>query len=288
MDWLFLSLLAAISLATADALTKRFFSALVPYEMGLVRLFYALPWLLLALFFVPGAKPDRTFWLALVLSLPLETLAVFCYMKALKVSPLSLSLPFLAFTPAFVIVTGWILLGEKLTVAGLTGLVFVVAGSYTLNLSQIQKGWAGPLKAIGREPGSRLMLLVSLIYAFTSTLGKLAIRHSNPYFFGISYFLSLTLILLSLFPVVPGARAGHLIIKPRAGLLLGAVQALMIFSHMLAISKIQVAYMLSVKRTSLLFGVLYGALWFKEEKIKERLLGAGIMALGVLLIGWAV
>ena len=55
---------------------------------------------------------------------------------------------------------------------------------------------------------------------------------------------------------------------------------------MLAISMTNVAYMISLKRTSLLFGVLYGALWFKEEKIAERLMGAIIMILGVFLIGW--
>jgi drug/metabolite transporter (DMT)-like permease len=56
---------------------------------------------------------------------------------------------------------------------------------------------------------------------------------------------------------------------------------------MLALSQVQVAYTLTAKRISLLFSVLYGAFWFKEEKIKERLLGAGIMVLGVILIGWA-
>jgi uncharacterized membrane protein len=42
---------------------------------------------------------------------------------------------------------------------------------------------------------------------------------------------------------------------------------------------------ISLKRTSLLFGVMYGALLFKEEKIKERLIGSVIMITGVLLIG---
>jgi uncharacterized membrane protein len=97
------------------------------------------------------------------------------------------------------------------------------------------------------------MLCVSFIYAFTATIGKLAITHSNPYFFGVIYNMSLTA---------------------------------SIFSHMLAISMTHVAYMISLKRTSLLFGVIYGAVLFKEEKIAERLTGAAIMITGVFLIGW--
>jgi len=44
--------------------------------------------------------------------------------------------------------------------------------------------------------------------------------------------------------------------------------------------------MISVKRTSLLFAVLYGAFWFREEKIRERLWGTALMVFGVFLIGW--
>ena len=63
------------------------------------------------------------------------------------------------------------------------------------------------------------------------------------------------------------------------------VLATLIFSHTAAISLIQAAYMLSVKRSSLLFGVLFGAVVFKEENIRQRLLGAAIMMCGVLIIG---
>jgi uncharacterized membrane protein len=69
-------------------------------------------------------------------------------------------------------------------------------------------------------------------------------------------------------------------------MILGIIVAVSIFSHMLAISMTNVAYMISLKRTSLLFGVIYGAVLFKEEKIAERLTGAAIMITGVFLIGW--
>jgi drug/metabolite transporter (DMT)-like permease len=286
MSWILLSLVAAVSLATADALTKKYFSSLHPLEMGLVRMGYALPWLVPVLLFIPWPKLDLTFWIVLSISLPLEILALVCYMKALKVSPLSLSLPFLAFTPAFVILTGWLILGEKLSAGGFCGLILIVIGSYGLNLSMARTSFWSPLKAIFEEPGSRLILLVSLLYSFTSTLGKLALIHSSPIFFAVIYYFFLTLILSSLFPFIIGNKSRHLLKKPRLGLLVGAVQALLIMSHLWAISMVQAAYMLSVKRTSLLFGVLYGAWWFQEVKIKERLVGAVIMMIGVILIGW--
>lgn len=255
--------------------------------MGLARLGYALPWLLTAFFFIPWIIPDTTFWFAFAIALPLEALAFYCYMKAIRVSPLSLAVPFLAFTPGFIILTGWIILDEKISIGGLSGIILIIAGAYFLNLSRTRYGLLEPLKSIFKEPGSRLMLLVSFIYAFTSTIGKLAIIHSNPYFFGITYNIALAIVLTLFLPAAAiGGPVKTLLRRPVIGLILGALVATTIFSHMLAISLTNVAYMISLKRTSLLFGVLYGALWFKEEKITERMTGAIIMITGVFLIGW--
>jgi len=286
VDWLFLAVLAAFSLATADALTKKHFSRLSAYEMGITRLTYTLPWLVIALFFIPWPCLDRTFFLAFGAALPLEVLAFLCYMRAIKISPLSLTLPFLAFTPVFIILTGRLILGETVTGLGIAGILCIVAGAYSLNLSQARTGVLEPFRAIFREPGSVLMLLVSFIYSITSTLGKLAVLHSNPYFFGVSYYMLLALLMLSFLSLAKNARAENLLKNPRAGLMVGAFMAIMVISHMLAISLVEAAYMIAVKRTSLLFGVLYGAWLFREAKITERLAGALIMMAGVLIIGW--
>lgn len=284
MLWLPLSLLAAFASATADALLKRHFVHLSPYGMGIVRLAYTLPWLIAALLFIPWPAVDRTFFIAIACGLPLELLALLCYMKAIKVSPLSLTLPFLAFTPAFLIVSGRIILHETITWQGISGILLIVTGSYCLHFSETRTGLLAPFRAIAREPGSRLMLLVAFIYSVTSAIGKLGVLHSSPAFFGIVYFCCLGLLMLFFLPVVPGTTVRSLGSKPMAGLAVGAVYAVMVFSHMAAISMVQAAFMIAVKRTSLLMGVLYGAYLFREERIRERLMGAIIMLSGVFVI----
>ncbi|HPI92871.1 MAG TPA: DMT family transporter [Deltaproteobacteria bacterium] len=285
MLWLPLSLVAAFASATADALLKRHFHHLSPYEMGAVRLVYALPWLAIGLLFIPWPAVDRLFFTAIACGLPLEITALLCYMKAIKVSPLSLTLPFLAFTPAFLVLSGRIILHENLTFGGMLGILLIVAGSYCLHLSEIRAGLFAPFRAIAREQGSRLMLLTALIYSITSALGKLGVLHSSPAFFGIVYFTCLSVIMLAVMPLVPGLKMQRLGGKPLAGLTVGITYAVMVFSHMAAISMVQAAYMIALKRTSLLIGVLYGAFLFREEKIYERLIGAAIMLGGVFAIG---
>ena len=77
MTWFLLSLISALGLATADALTKRFFSDLSPYRMGVSRILAIAPWMILSLFVLPSAVPDQTFWLAIATALPLELTAFF-------------------------------------------------------------------------------------------------------------------------------------------------------------------------------------------------------------------
>jgi drug/metabolite transporter (DMT)-like permease len=288
MTWFLLSLTAALGLATADALTKRFFSDLPPYRMGVVRILSTAPWMVLALLFLPPAVPDRTFWLAIAAALPLELAAFFLYMRALKLSPLSLSLPFLAFTPVFMILTGRLILDEALTAGGVLGILLIVLGAYVLNFSKMKSGLLGPIRAVMREPGSWIMLLVSFVYSITAPIGKVAILHSNPWFFAAVYNLALSVVIVSLWPVAAGTeRARGIFARPGPMLLIGLMAAMENFAHMMAIAQVEAAYMIAVKRLSLLFGVLYGACWFGEENIRERLAGAAIMIAGVFLIRWA-
>lgn len=68
----------------------------------------------------------------------------------------------------------------------------------------------------------------------------------------------------------------------------GLFYGVMFLSHMTAVNLTNVAYMIAVKRTSLLTGVLYGHFLFRESGIRHRLPGALLMVAGVALIatGW--
>jgi uncharacterized membrane protein len=60
----------------------------------------------------------------------------------------------------------------------------------------------------------------------------------------------------------------------------------MVYTHFLALKQVEVAYMIAVKRTSLLFGIIYGALFFRETNLGSNLLAGSLMLVGVLLIAF--
>lgn len=274
---------AAFFTAASDAMAKQVLRRHSAVVVAWARLAYASIFLLPLLFLVPIPKLDGIFWLTIAVLLPLEIIAIILYMKALQISPLSLTVPFLSLTPAFTIVTAFFILGELPDLPGLFGICMIIAGAFALNIHRIKEGALKPLHSIIAEKGSLLMIAVAFIYSITSVLGKAAIQHSSPAFMGICY---VPIISLSLFPLAirKGMRWGTLKSGGVLLFLIGACQALTALCHFKGISMILVSYMISVKRLSLLFGVAFGGIFFHEEHIRQRLAGSLMMLAGVVLI----
>lgn len=284
MLWFILALATAFCVATGDALTKKFFGRFSPYDMAIASSIYSLPFLIIYICFIPIPQLDTVFWWVASVLIPLDTFAFYLYMKAIKLSPLSLSIPFLSFTPVFMILTGFIVLGEVPNSWGIIGIGFVVAGSYLLHVTKIKYGYLSPFKAILREPGSILMLAVAFIYSVLAVLGKKAIQHSSPLFFGFFYLATFDVAILILFPFLKKIKWRDILIIPAKGLSVGLMLFLHVLFHSLAISMVEAIYMIAVKRMSIPFSVFYGWILFKEADIGARMLGALLMFAGVVLI----
>ena len=285
MSWFIYAFVCAISLATADALSKKVLDDNTdPYIVAWVRTGYATPFIAVIIPFIDIPTLDGVFYIAMFLSIPLDIIALLLYMKAIKVSPLSLTLPFLSLTPVFLIGTSYVILGEKPDKSGFIGIILVVIGSYLLNVHTISRGVFEPFKAIAKEQGSVLMIVVAFVFSIGVCFGKIAVQHSNPAFFSVIYIFLLSLFLF----IVVSFKSKHFLSKsisrPVPFIFIGMLIAIMIITHLKAISLIEVSYMVSVKRLSILFGVLYGVMFFKETNIKERFLGATVMVSGIILI----
>jgi drug/metabolite transporter (DMT)-like permease len=285
--WLALGLGAVLGDSGADVVTKRYFVHLPPYGMALVRLLGAAPFLALVGLSLSLPKLTPPFWFILAGMLPLEALATLLYMRALKICHLSLCVPFLAFTPVFLIFTGWLVLGESLNRWGAVGTVMIALGSYILGVGadgRRRTGVLAPLQALAQEPGPRLMLLVAAIYSLTAALYKSAILHSDAVFFGAMYPLAVTGLMVSAYTWNRVELRPS--IKSHGGwwMVLGLCSVLSYLCLAGGMELAPAAYLVAVKRLSLLFSVLLGGLWLQERPILPRLLGAGLMCAGVVVI----
>lgn len=282
--WFIPAIMTAFFAASQDAWVKRHFSNMSAFEMMAYSLVYSLPLFVIAVPFVSVPPLDRVFAVYFILSLPVNGLGFLLHMRAIQISPLSLTLPYLAFTPVFIFFTGYLILREVPNAWGIIGVCVITAGSYVLNINPAEFSPMAPLRAFGREKGAVLMLIVALIYGLGAVAGKKAILHSSVMFFSVFFFLCLS----------SGFVLGALMLKktnfrrlssmPVKGMVAGGLLFVHVICHGWAISMTKAVYMIAVKRISILFGILYGGLLFREKHLAYRLLGTGLMVAGAIMV----
>ena len=284
MIWLLLSFITALAVSSTEAFVKKFFSELNVYEMTAIPIIYCTPLLIITAPFIKIPDLDKMFFIIIIIFIPINSIALILYMKAIKISPLSLSVPYLAFTPAFIIITGYFLLDEIPNKWGMSGILLICIGGYFIHIDPKKWTFFEPLKAIFKETGSWLMLIVSFLFSICAPLGKQAIIHSSPMFFSVIFFTIYNIIFSLLLLLFGKIDIKKIFAKPYHGLLTGTLLYTHIISHGFAVSMIKAAYMISIKRFSIIFSIIYGRLLFKEKAIFIRFIGTFIMVSGAVII----
>ena len=287
MNWFYFALLAAISESLKDLFSKHGLRAVSPQLAALAASATPIPLLLGMLLFtdsIPSLGPQ--YIPALLLGGTLNVLALFQFMRALQASDMSLAIPFVSFTPIFLLFTSPLLVGDMPNAQDMVGILCIVAGAYLLQIQSTDQGWLAPFKAIIQQPGPRRMLSVALIYSLTSNFDKIGVQNSSPLFWSLSITSVMTVgfvIMLYLLPrpKIPTPSTNTL------GILfaIGLFQALGLFFHNTALSVGAVPSVIAVKRSSILFATLWGIMFLREEQGKERLAGTVLMVIGIGILG---
>jgi uncharacterized membrane protein len=254
------------------------------YTIAFSRSLFSLPFLLPFLVLTGTPRVDIGFWLIVVSMGGLTSVAWILYTRAIKMSPLSSAIPMLSFTPVFLLVTSPIMIGESAGLLGLAGVLLVVLGTYVLSAKDMREGYFAPFKALAKEKGALVMLLVAALFSIGANLFKIGIQYGEPLLFIAMYYAIASGLLFVM--TLKKAKATKEAVGRNLKILLaiGLTNAVVELSAMAAMQLAIVPYVISVKRTSIMFSTLYGHLFFGEIRTKERLTGTSIMLLGVFLV----
>ncbi|MCX4030305.1 EamA family transporter [Endozoicomonas sp. SM1973] len=208
--------------------------------------------------------------------------AALLYLKAVEKADLSLVTPLLSFSLVFVVLNSFLLLGELPTYLGITGLVLIFLGVYII--SGEQGTILGPVRALAKNSGVKSMLVVALLFSISFVLDKVAVVNSSPLFASaiITFLSGVTLLLIAKFQ-------GHSVLNIiKNKLLLIGLASLTIFLQIFFIAYAMpmtlASYVMAVKRSTILFSVLWGGLLLKEPFFKQRLIGASFMLIGLIIL----
>jgi hypothetical protein len=242
---------------------------------------------------MPDIAPE--FWRVVALHVPLLSLASILTIEAHRRSPLILTIPYLSFTPAFLLITAPLMGGGNPTFLGGVGVAIITIGLYVLNIHEHQVHHFAPLKAFLKERGSQMMLVVALLFSIP------ALRAANaPFYLLVDHGLVAVVMLILMSVYITLGKEHKLSFSPKGfwkalagfGILIGVASIL----HMLAFAWIPIVpYVIAAKRSgSIIFTVLLGIIiaylirhkeFMRErENLKYRIPGTLIMVLGMVII----
>ena len=307
MLWALLSGIGACSDAAYYIVNKRFLRSVQPDLLaaagflctGIFLLVLSLAW------GIPVLGPD--FLYAVGATCAINVLGTTLAFRALKSTDISLAVPMLSFTPLFLVVTAFVMLNEIPSLAGMAGIVIIVAGSYILNTAAEHTSLLDPFRAMASHPGILAMFFVAFLYAIAIGFDKMVVLNSDIVFGSAVVFSILGSAFLVIFILksamhrsdlpAPAATAPAPVQaqpvqntsgSPRDILAAGILIAIFLTIESVAINAAYldqiVPYVSAIKRMSIIITVLYGTLVFRESGIRQRVSGAALMVFGVVLI----
>lgn len=284
MMWLILAILSAFFEAVKDVVSKHNLKANDEYVVTWSLTFFTAAFLTPLLFIIEIPPLNQQFWIALLIGSSMNAVIALLYIKAIKLSDLSLAVPLVALTPLFMLLTSPLIVGEYPNFFDGIGVFLIVMGSYLLNIKEKSQGYLAPFKALLHQPGSKLMLLVAFLWSITTNFDKIGVQNSSPIFWVFALLTTMSVLLLPVLLHKTSNPKRQIIQYLPMLMATGFFNALGVICQMQALTMTLVVQVIALKRTSVLMGVLFGHFIFKEKDIQERFLGAAIMMGGVLFI----
>ena len=282
----------------ADALRKRLASRLTALELAVGLHAFQIPLIVcgLALAHSVGGtgqlaevvtwRLEPSYWQMALPSIACNSVANLLFVRALQLSDLSLTIPYLSLTPVLALFSGWIVVGEVPGVLGIVGVVIIGVGALTLNPNAGEQAGFHPLRALRSERGSLAMLGVACLWSVSVAFDKRALMYGSP--ITHSAVLAVTgALILEAVRRHSSSVSLRLQWKPVAWLLLltTTVVTVALLAQLWAYAYVPVAYVEAIKRSLGMVGAVLVGWWvFQETALHRRLLAVTVMAVGVSLI----
>lgn len=291
LTWFWLALFFALWTSVLTSVIKRLTKAINPLFLILISDILTLPFIYLAINYL-GGMPSVTgkFYLLMFFSGIIDVVGAVSSFFAIRLSPISLISPISSFNPVFTTLIAALILHETLSLIKLLGIFIVVIGSYLLNISDIKKGIMTPFKKLFTNRGVQLFFLANFLWAITPIFQKQAIFETRPQMPIFASFFGYIFAIIFMLPIVMikvkniKEQINNSMINWKLFVILSPMSALSIWAAFTAFSLAPLGLVTSVFKFSVLFTILWGFLFFKEERIKERLLGAIVMIAGTILL----
>ncbi len=271
---------AAVLSTSKDLVSKKLALSLPGSLSAFASFFYALPYylLMLVVLYLLGMEDfvlSQSFALYVVLRALTDAAAEYLKMKALSLGDISYVSCFLAFTPAFVLLSSPILTGDSIPLQGILCILLIVLGGIFVSLRR------GVTRRELNAPAVAAALGSAFFFSLNVCFDKLAVQEATPAFSGFAMTFMAALVMA---PFAFRRSGAFLALKSQSHALhfRGILETCFMTSKLLALQYLPAQYVAGLVRISLVLTIIAGRLAFKEEQFMRRLVGGALVAVGVL------
>jgi drug/metabolite transporter (DMT)-like permease len=206
--------------------------------------------------------------------------------RAYRGGDLSMVYPLSQTSMVWVPLWGILLLGERLSLTGVCGILLVLFGVYSMQMQRLSLGeMIRPFRDLG-NPSVQAALMAGFIYSIGSIAEKTGVRNYSPFYF--TYLLVLVMLLLMTFnlsrPRYRRQIGEELREHWRLILVSGPVMMASFLTFRYGLNLSPVSYAVPVRQVSIMVGVLIGILFLGESFGRIRLISALLIFLGAIVI----
>lgn len=206
--------------------------------------------------------------------------------RAYRGGDLSVVYPLSQTSMVYVPVWGVVLLGERLSLPGVCGILLVIFGTYAMQMQRLSPGeLLRPFRNL-KSPPVRDALTAGFIYSIGSIAEKTGVSDYSPLYF--TYVLVLIMLFLMSFNMFrPRYRpliGAELRENWRLILCSGPVMMASFLTFRYGLNLSPVSYAVPVRQISIVIGVLIGILFLRESFGRIRLVSAILIMAGAVLI----
>jgi drug/metabolite transporter (DMT)-like permease len=290
MMWILASALAAVLFTVQAVISKELMDHIDSVDFtaiySLVAFIFYTP---VFIYYISRTNPEFTPFLLLLIGLSGlgNILGMLAYNYGLGHTSLSIAMPLNRVQPVVVATIGFLVLGEAMNLQKVSGIVLVTVASYIILLED-HRNPLDPLTNILDDYGAQLALLSAVFFSITSIIDRFVTVQVPPELY--TYFIlgimtaSLNLYIARKndqpFRMVKNEILGNRLMYALSGVITaGAYLSIYTGFSLAEASKVVPVLQLQVPLT-----VIAGREVFSEQHVFQKLLGSGLMILGILLV----
>lgn len=292
--WFLLALCALFMLVARRSTEKGLTKSIDSLSLSWMQQAFALPFIVGSLFFAPFFLPQdlsMSFWGWMIVYVILSSVDIYCYFKALSLADVSYVAPLLSLVSVGNIAGAYFVLGQKPSLNGIFGAIFVVLGAYIVNKAKISNSSSKQ----NNKTALLLILILVLVRSYYASIELFMTRESNPTTFNF-YSSLLTVPLLFLIAYILRYRkVTNESMKRIRSIARMSLWPLMFIGLTYTINMLatyqgkllspNAGYVTAVKSAQVVPMVLVGVLMFREKVVAKQWIGITVIVAGLVLLG---